>query len=193
MAAVSDCCDNLRRRPKLLKVLDIVLILFVLHPCMVLYWRGIWDLWGVYVNPKPFPANQWKILCVSCSTIFGYFIGPKLNEYTINKSRAQQVVTVRIFLWIYGALFMGYWRGVWETASYYVDDDVLYASLVLSVPYCLLLLFRASRTCIIPPMLVNLDTTHSVLIPRTRFSTTVNQKVLYLFTRTCMVIVFFTN
>ena len=91
MAAVSDCCDNLRRRPKLLKVLDIVLILFVLHPCMVLYWRGIWDLWGVYVNPKPFPANQWKILCVSCSTIFGYFIGPKLNEYTINKSRAQQV------------------------------------------------------------------------------------------------------
>ena len=168
------CFGVLRRHQRLLAALDVLVIVLILHPCMVLYWRGIWDLWGFYVNPKPFPVAQWKIFGISCLTIIGYFIGPKLQQALVNKADNCRSVITRLFLFIYGAFFMAYWRGIFETTHYYVDEDPARALVVLLVTFGLLVIFRSCRSCLIPPMLVNLDTRAGALLPSTRFKTKVS-------------------
>lgn len=164
-----------------LHISDSLLCIFILFPANLLYWRGTWDLWGVYINPKPYyPAPQWILLAVSLTSfIVGYFLFPLL-DWTINKKRTLSYFTAtRACLWIYGAFYMSYWRAVWETVDYYVPSGVLACLLQFVVTYGILLALRSARTCIFSPFYVSLDTRDNVLLHDTRFNTSVSNAAMY--------------
>ena len=161
-------------RSRVLHVADTLIVLFILYPPMVFYWRGIWDLWGVYIQPGPYPTAKWYLILISSACYGGYFIGPIIDRKIASKSYVTKRIIIIIFLNIYGALFFGYWRAVWETLDFYFSPDPVQNLIVMLASYSVLVFLRCSRSCIIPPMYASLDTREGVLIPNTRFKTKVS-------------------
>ena len=155
--------------------MDSFLCLFVCYPMMVFYWRGIWDLWGVYIDPQEYPAPKWNILGISSLAFIGYFLGPFIQKKLDRDDVIKYTIVTRCFMFVYAAFYMGFWRSWWETLDHYFTDHGLTASLInFFITYPILLLLRSSRSCIFPPMFILPDTRRGVLSPSTRFSTEVH-------------------
>ena len=70
---------------------------------------------------------------------------------------------------------MGYWRGVWGMADYYLADFGLKGCLMtIAVCYSTLTLLASSRTLIFPPFIVYMDNRPDSLVPATRFEVKVS-------------------
>jgi len=46
---------------------------------MLFYWRGIWDLYGVYIFPDDEFASNWAVFGLGCTAILGYVLHPGLG------------------------------------------------------------------------------------------------------------------
>lgn len=167
----------------ILHIADIFLCCFVFFPFMVFYWRGIWDLWGVYIFPDEHPKQEWTLFGITSSvTIISYFILPvlanKLDHMEKDTSWLQHKVCIpfikRLYMYTYGAFYMGYWRAIWTLCTFYVPPSFLGTTLNFVCPYMVLVMLRGLRCVILPPMRVALDTRKAFLRPSTRFNTKVN-------------------
>ena len=157
-----------------LHVLDSLLCLFVCYPMMVFYWRGIWDLWGVYIDPQPYPAPKWHIMAISSLAFVGYFLGPYIQKRLDRSDVISYTIVTRCFMFVYAAVSMGYWRSVWETIDYYFDDWSWKAGLLnFCITYPILLVLRCSRNNISAPLYIAVDTQEGIILPSTRFNTEV--------------------
>ena len=163
-------------RQAILHVGDSLLCCLVFFPSMVLYWRGIWDLWGVYIFHGQSPKQQWVLLTISLTSVFGYIAAPLLDKYLDRGKRILYFVVSRGYSYIYAALNMCYWRAVWTLGDYYLPADMGSSAVNLACTYIPLLLFRVSRCCIFPPMLTCLDTRDDFLKVSPRFKTKVEFK-----------------
>ena len=162
-----------------LHVVDVFLTLFVCYPMMVFYWRGIWDLWGVYIDPQPYPAPKWHILAISTLAFAGYFISPLVQKRLNPEKRVQYFLITRAFMYVYASIYMCYWRALWETLDYYFEHDLVSSLICFVLAYTPLLFLRCSRSCIFPPMFVSLDTRENAISPSTRLNTEVSELLLY--------------
>ena len=160
---------------RVLHVLDSFLCIFVCYPMMVFYWRGIWDLWGVYIDPQPYPSPKWHILGISSLAFAGYFLSPLIQTRLNPARKLQYFIVTRCFMYVYAAFFMGFWRAWWEILDSYFSHDLVPSVINFAVTYTPLLLLRCSRSCIFPPMFIALDTRDGVISPSTRFSTKVRR------------------
>jgi len=102
------------------KVADCTLCIFVFFPSMVFYWRGIWDLLGVYIYPDNEPLCHWVITGIGSCTILSYGIFPLLTQALEGSRKSVYVLVTRTFMFIHGDLSMTYWRGVWMLGDYYL-------------------------------------------------------------------------
>ena len=157
------------------QVADSVLCLLLFFPSMLFYWRGIWDLFGVYVYPDDEPKNHWVTTGIGACSIIGYFVYPLLDRLFTSRSGFVYILVSRVALYVYGVFAMAYWRGVWCLADYYLLQFGWEGGAIgLVISHTLLLLLRSSRSAIFPPFSVILDTRDDVLIPATRFQTKVH-------------------
>lgn len=53
--------------PRVYAVIDRCLVLFVLLPCIVSFWAGLWMLLDLHLYPNDVPLSAW--LCVACGSI----------------------------------------------------------------------------------------------------------------------------
>lgn len=159
---------------------DSSLCLLVFFPSMVFYWRGIWDLFGVYISPSSVLTCNWVVFGIGCLTILEYFLHPAIRYFLQNvRSRFVYVIISRVYMYFSGVILMAYWRGVWTLADYYLQKYGWQSGLVgLLTCYPLLVLSVTSRSVIFPPFIVNLDTGPNVLVPSTKFQTQVNLLVV---------------
>ena len=158
-----------------LHVWDILLCLFIFFPCHVLYWRGAWDLLGLYIDHQPvYPSPRWLLLVISLLAYAGYYIAPLLDWKLSKKRRLSYFAATRLFMWLNALLHMCYWRSVWETLDYYLPSSPVASLLQSLCTYALLMVLRGARTCIFSPFYVALDTRDQLLQYTTRFHTTVS-------------------
>lgn len=162
---------------ELWQLADSTLVIFLFFPSMVFYWRGIWDLYGVYIVPYEIPEHQWWIVTgFGACSIVGYFAAPFLSYLlSFTQSKVLRAIAIRVYLFAFAILAMAYWRGVWGVADVYLLElgwSVSVAGLCISHGF--LLVLRCSRTTIFPPFIVNLDTRKDVLGVSTCFQTEVN-------------------
>ena len=161
-----------------LHIWDTLLCVFVFLPCHVLYWRGAWDLVGLYIDAQPvYPALRWVLLVVSILAYVGYYVAPLLDWKLSKKRSLSFFVASRVYMWINGVLCMCYWRALWETLDYFLASSLSGCVLLCVISYVQLILLRSARTCIFAPFYVALDTRDDILRCSTRFQTTVSQAV----------------
>ena len=53
--------------PRVYAVTDRCLVLFLLLPCIVAFWSGVWSVLDVHLYPKDHELSAW--LCVACGAI----------------------------------------------------------------------------------------------------------------------------
>lgn len=162
-----------RDKQLLLHVYDSLMCVFLFFPSMVIYWRGIWDLWGVYIFPGDYPAQQWTLLGIGSVSYFGYLLAPLVDSNIKNTGPVVRFIFSRGYMYLYAALYMCFWRGHWDIADYYFDKDALASLINLLAAFACLILLRGSRCAIFPPLVVLLDTRYNALEPSTRFHTQV--------------------
>jgi hypothetical protein len=160
-------------KPGAYHALDSVLNVVLLWPSMVLYWRGIWDLWGHYTG-----GRHWVMFGVGWLSLIGYFVQPVLSHYLLplrEKQRVAYELLVRVYLLCFSSLLMCFWRGVWDAADQvggfgYRNNVICYV-----VSYGIVVVSRSGRSCIFPPMFSVDDMSEDVLKPVTRFGIQVSE------------------
>lgn len=152
-----------------LQALDSFLCLVVFFPSMLFYWRGVWDLFGVYIFPNDAPKCHWVTAGLGSCSIVGYFVHPLLSHHLEKThSKALRIVLTRLYMYSFGILVMAYWRGVWSLAEFYLHQFGWKGGLIgLCVCHTILFSTFCSRTAIFPPFVVFLDTREELLVPST--------------------------
>ena len=168
-------------------VVDSFLCLFVFFPSMLCYWRGIWDLYGVYLFPVDPLWCDWATFGLGCGALLGYFYMPAVGHLLQRvglvegrrgwKGGVVFVLLTRVTMYIHAVTAMAHWRGVWHLANRYIDAFVANrtagAIAGLAVCYSSLVVLGASHTAIFPPFLVIHDMRSDVVVPCTRLQTKV--------------------
>lgn len=149
---------------------DSALCLLLLFPSMVFFWRGIWDLYGVYIYPgQQFESALGTFLLGSCS-IFGYLLLPVCDWSFHKLGTTTCAVLTRFYIFAYSILYMAYWKGVWTLADYFLEPYGWLAGVIgFCVIYPVTVLLRVSRTAIFPPFVVVMDSREDALGAATRF------------------------
>ncbi len=159
----------------LLQTGDTIFCCFLFYPLMLCYWRGIWDLWGVWINPEDEIFWDWITFAVGSCSALGYFLLPVLNRYLNREHRVKFVVVTRIYMYLQAALYVCYWRGGWVLGDYYyTGQGWQYALISLTVCLLLLLSLRGLRMVVFPPLCTSLDTRPDLLDANPRFGTLVS-------------------
>jgi Fuseless len=157
---------------------DSMISLFILFPSMLFYWRGIWDLLGLYARedlPHHVPLCYWLMTAVGSLSLVSYATLPVLNHYLTRDNRVVYVIVTRVHMYVHGAAVMTFWRGVWSLADHYLIDFGWTTGLVgLCVCHVSLLLLMTSRSAIFTPFVVSLDTDSDILTPCTCLQTEVS-------------------
>ncbi|ESN98105.1 hypothetical protein HELRODRAFT_193091 [Helobdella robusta] len=150
---------------------DCFLSLFLFWPSMVCYWRGIWDLYSYYFKlDSGEPFNSWLITSVGSVFIFAYALYPLVDRCLEKRGRKTRCLITRITLYVGGIFLMGYWRGVWGLADYYLEGFGWKGGMIgLAFCYSILTVLKTSRTVIFPPFVVTMDSRDGALIPSTKF------------------------
>ena len=163
-------------RHALLVAADSALALFVFFPSLISYWRGIWDLIGVYIFPGREPLNHWTTAAIGSMSIFGYFLLPWLKNtlQPLKKSKRRSTrilyfISSRCYMYLYAAFYMAFWRGLWSLGDHYMLPYGWKGDLIMLVSlYAVLALLRSARTIIFPPYVVTLDTRNGLMEASTR-------------------------
>jgi len=162
------------------RVVDNAICLFVFFPSFVFYWRGIWDLLGVYVFPGQEPLCHWTIAGIGAFTIFGYAAFPLLEHALPRKktlfNKILFLISTRLVMFVYGGLSMSFWRGIWLACDFYLIQYGWLGALVsFIICYGIMVVLQVTRTCIFPPFFTNPDTRprEELLAVYTRFGTKV--------------------
>jgi len=166
---------------------DSFLCLFVFFPSMLCYWRGIWDLYGVYLFPDDPLLCDWATFGLGCGALLGYFYKPAVDHLLrhvglVGGRRSWQgcvvfALVTRLTMYIHAVTAMAHWRGVWHLANRYIGavaERTTGAIVGLIVCYSALIALRASHTAIFPPFIVIHDMRPDVLVPCTRLKTKVS-------------------
>ena len=156
-----------------LQFADNLLCVYIFFPAMVCYWRGIWDLLGIYICPENELKTIWVCFALGILDVLSYFVAPLLDKYLDRENRVQWVFFTRAFMYIHSFLFMCWWRGVWSVADYYSGHDWKSSLICLIISLFLLTMLRGLRNTMWPPFIAFLDTRDDVLVPYTRFGTSV--------------------
>jgi len=169
-------------------VADSLLCLFVFFPSMLCYWRGIWDLYGVYLYPDDPLFCDWATFGLGCGALLGYFYQPAIDHLLEHcglvegrrswKGYVVFVLLSRFALYVHAVTAMAHWRGVWHLANRYIDqlvDRTTGAIVGLIVCYLALVALRACHTAIFPPFIVINDMRPDVLVASTRLQTKVDE------------------
>ncbi|XP_050304957.1 uncharacterized protein LOC126742356 isoform X2 [Anthonomus grandis grandis] len=112
---------------KLLSVFDVLFSALIVAPCVIIFWRGIWDLMAVYIYPEDL------ILSTIVSTIFG-ICGRMLSalcqtqledSFHPKMGKISWYLASRVYTIVMGVVVINSWRGPWELLTLLTGEDNL--------------------------------------------------------------------
>lgn len=108
----------LEYRPKyffLLTTLDYLFSSLIVCPCIVGYWRSVWNLMGIYV----FPKDEWLSAVISTTIGFAGHVFFSLTQnifkehFHPNKNRILYYTVSRLYTLCFAFICVNGWRGPW--------------------------------------------------------------------------------
>lgn len=144
----------------LLTILDSVYAIGILSPCVVGYWRGVWELMSFYV----YPGDPLMSALVSATLGFSGHMIAAVYQYDFerwfdpNQKRLTYFVMSRLYTIGFGFTCVNTWRGVWLLLDAYTEQELntVLAPTVVSV--AALASMRCLRNVMAPPYVVVIDT-----------------------------------
>jgi hypothetical protein len=160
----------------LLELIDTFYATFVVAPLVVGFWRGTWNLSGIYLYPSNLPIS----LCISlgfgiaCHLVFS-LVQSKLNQcFNPDKHRLVFYVGSRCYTYIYAIACVNCWRGGWQLIDMYTTHEFVYVVIVTLGCALALCLMKGIRNISASPFVIVNDCSKDYFEISTYFKTSVS-------------------
>lgn len=171
--------DTIRAKNKLhaatLETLDTLYAALIVAPCVVGYWRGTWNLMGIYLFPGHPTYSSIASLIIGIVGHLVFTIGKDFFRHNFHPDhhRLTFYVGSRVYTSIFGVVCVNGWRGGWQLIDLYTTQDV--RIIIIITVTCLLMMaaLRTLRNISAPPFVVVTDHSSEYFDVPTMFKQTV--------------------
>ncbi|XP_017099899.2 uncharacterized protein fusl [Drosophila bipectinata] len=144
----------------LLEFLDIMLSCLVVAPCVIAYWRGTWELMGVYLFPKSLPLSAMASFLIGGLGHFIFTVTQNFFKDYIHPDRRRLTyyIVSRLYTAVFGIVCVNMWRGAWLLCDWLTSvDSLIIVSVVTTIALIFLLATRTLRNLGAAPYTVTMD------------------------------------
>ncbi|KAH8248785.1 hypothetical protein KR032_003231 [Drosophila birchii] len=144
----------------LLEILDMMLSCLVVAPCVIAYWRGTWELMGVYLFPKSLPLSAMASFLIGGLGHFLFTITQNFFKEHIHPDRRRLTyyTVSRIYTAIFGIVCVNMWRGAWLLCDWLTSvDSLIIVCVVTAISLIFLVATRTLRNLGAAPYTVTMD------------------------------------
>ena len=164
-----------------LRILDILYSLVICTPLSILFWSGTWKIMDLYIYPNIITISSWISFAVGgFVATANYFLASLLGKFVTVECALQHVILSRTLIYINALGHLNYWRGVWNLCDNLTGKGLLASLLSFILSHFILVLLRASGTCLFQPFSVTIDSRENFYETKPRFNTKVNCNLMYL-------------
>ncbi|KAJ1519725.1 hypothetical protein ONE63_004983 [Megalurothrips usitatus] len=154
--SVRACTHPVTSGPDVLRVVDSLLSLHVIAPLVITFWRGLWQLLGMYPAALPpwglasFGAVLHCALALSRDVFMSVFNCRRYPEPARNFVK----VLTRCYTYVFAVACIAHWRGVFDLLDTLVGFEPLRVALVAAVAFIVMACTRSARNTMAPPLVV---------------------------------------
>jgi len=114
------------RRALSLFVVDNILSTAVIGPLVVFYWRGLWELFNVYLFPDNQAASGWTCFAIgNIGSLCIVYLQKPLARWIHVDNAVHWILGYHMYTYVLGGLNVCHWRGVWVLLDHYSGVNVL--------------------------------------------------------------------
>ncbi|XP_002074275.2 uncharacterized protein LOC6651766 [Drosophila willistoni] len=144
----------------LLELLDVLISCLLVAPCVIAYWRGTWELMGVFLFPTSLPLSALASFLIGGLGHFVFTITQNFFKDHIHpdKRRLTYYVVSRLYTAIFGIVCVNMWRGAWMLCDWLTSiESLAIISVVTVVSLLFLVATRTLRNLGAAPYTVTMD------------------------------------
>eukprot|EP00092_Neocalanus_flemingeri_P018475 GFUD01019994.1.p1 GENE.GFUD01019994.1~~GFUD01019994.1.p1 ORF type:complete len:407 (+),score=61.26 GFUD01019994.1:95-1315(+) len=147
----------------LLYFIDLLVSFLVIGPCVVAFWRCVWNYHDLFLDGPVFDRDNLTLSNVVAISVglLGTFL---IDVFHHSIARCNFIpkplklsVMPKLFSIIWGTLDITYWKGVWDGVDLWAGKTVQVAGITLLIGMICLLMLGAVRTAICSPIGISLD------------------------------------
>lgn len=155
--------------------LDVMFSSLLAAPAVIAYWRGTWNLIGIFLFPDDVLLNAISSCFIGTvgHFIFYYYQRRFSQSFHPDKHRITFMIISRIYTAVYGVVCVNGWRGGWSLMDLYIPKKVhtYFAILMIS---CILLAFcKGLRNISASPLAISTDHSKDYFAVPTMFKASV--------------------
>ncbi|KAL5280990.1 fusl family protein [Megaselia abdita] len=134
--------------------LDTLFSMAIGAPCVVVYWRGTWELSAHVLEPFGMLYSSLVSLAVG---LIGYYMlaivqKPLTRFLNPSKHRLSYFVVSRIYTFVFAFVSVNMWRGIWSLCDYFTGtDSLIITSALTGFTFVCLLGTRTLRNLLASP------------------------------------------
>ncbi|KAJ8917660.1 hypothetical protein NQ315_005107, partial [Exocentrus adspersus] len=174
---------KIKKKKRVLSTLDILISIFIVTPCVVGCWRGIWQIMDIYAVYFP----PWESFLVGTATHIVLALGQDVfHHVVVEKEKNHPVMRVfslflmKFYITTFNVVTNMIWRGGWILFDRYTNLQLSDTGVALSegsstaiwfIIVCTLILFifKGLKNTLSPPFSIALDSKDEVFLFSTRY------------------------
>ncbi|CAL4064344.1 unnamed protein product, partial [Meganyctiphanes norvegica] len=157
----------------ILGVLDQIISIIFITPCVVGYWRGSWQLLDIFLLPDNFKYSVFTSLGIGLGSglFFTLIQGPLSRGCDHERRPRLHLFVSRLYTFVYCFCCVNHWRGVWAAWDLYTGITWKSGMLSTGIGYLVLCLTRGLNNILAPPFYVCMDAPAQYFTVPTLFQT----------------------
>ncbi|KAH8412879.1 hypothetical protein KR009_006445 [Drosophila setifemur] len=144
----------------ILEMLDMLLSCLVVAPCVIAYWRGTWELMGVFLFPDSLPLSAMASFLIGGLGHFVFTVTQNFFKDHVHPDRRRLTyyVVSRLYTAVFGIVCVNMWRGAWLLCDWLTSvDSLIIVCVVTSIALIFLVATRTLRNLGAAPYTVTMD------------------------------------
>lgn len=156
---------------------DVFMSVFMFTPLSVMLWRSTWHLQDFYILHE----DEGTSAVISAFTGSAALLVFNLFQYRMQsfmnaRAKFLRFICIRIWIYVFALSTIFQWRGVWLVFDHYSGITPLSAWSCLAAGVAVLCSLRCFRSCVGPPLVVEVDFNRNLCLIPSRFRSNVSRE-----------------
>lgn len=163
-------------RGSLLCALDSCISILIVTPLVVGYWRGCWQLMGIFLFPTRPTLSVYSSVAIGIIPHFVFCLAQHKIKHLIdvNKSKILFLVVSRAYTAVFAIVSVNHWRGIWFLWDLYTGTSWQSGAISAALGLFLLVITRGVKNILAPPFVICHDDPNDYFTVHTLFNAQVS-------------------